>query len=182
MHAALIADIVVFVALVGASFVGIVSADAMWNSSELYWSVLTAMFAVGTLLLAFIHRRPAARLGTQSVRIVAQWAGVFVAVHLIFYLVSNNQLTEAEAGLTLSIIFALATYICGVSAEWRLIPIAFAVALATVAATLVQENIWLLLAIAFVALAVVLALDWLRYGRGGARRGPDATAKGNAAG
>lgn len=166
MHSPLLVDVATFVVLVGASFFGIVSADVAWAGAKIYWSGLTILFAIAAYLLAWTHQRPNFTHGVSLLRIAAHWLGVLIAVQVIFYFVANNQITEAQAGLTLSVIFALAAYLCGIAFEWRFVVIGAAIGLASVAAALIQENLWVLLGIALAALVIIIAVDISRQARG----------------
>jgi hypothetical protein len=162
MHSRVMVDVATFVVLVGASFFGIVSADVTWAGAQIYWSGLTIVFAIAAYLLAWMHQTLNFTHGVTLLRIAAHWLGVLIAVHVIFYFVNNNQITEAQAGLTLSVIFALAAYLCGIAFEWRFVLIGAAIGLASVATALVQENLWILLGIALAALVIMIAVDLLR--------------------
>lgn len=161
----IVVDVVVLAAMLGLAFFGIATADAEWTLALPYWSLLALLFGLGALALAWIHRGESFRLGRTALHLAAHWAGALVAVHVVFYVRANDQLTEGESGLVLGILFALATFLCGVHVQWRMMLIGAALAAAATAAALVEENLWLLLAIAVAALVLVLAFDFARRGR-----------------
>jgi hypothetical protein len=163
----IVVDLVVLAAMLALAFFGIATADAEWQWALPYWSLLALLYGLGAMALAWIHHGERFRLGGTAVRLAAHWAGALAVVHLVFYVHANDQLTEGQSGLVLGIVFALATFLCGVHVQWRMMLIGAALAAAAAMAALVEENLWLLLAIAVGALVAVLAFDFLRRGRTG---------------
>jgi hypothetical protein len=149
-------------AMIVTSFFGVAAADAEWSRARVYWTAITVLFGLGTFALVRMHRRDGLDVSATLLRLAAHWLGVLVAVQIKFFLVSNNQITEGEAGLSLSVILALGTFLCGVYLDWRLVAVGAALAVVAPASALVQENVLIIIGVGLAAFAVVLAGDALR--------------------
>jgi hypothetical protein len=151
--------------MLATSFFGVAAADVEWSHTRGYWSVITILFGLGTFGLLLIHRREDLDMRATTLRLLAHWLGVLGAVQIKFFLVNNNQITEGEAGLSLSLILALGTFLCGVYLDWRLVAVGLALALVAPASALVQENVWIIIGVGICAFAVVLLGDMIRRRR-----------------
>jgi hypothetical protein len=157
-----VVDLVIVGAMIVISFLGVVLADVEWAHSQLYWSVVTILVGLGAFALSRRSVRAATGLRATLLHQALHWIGVFVAVQIVFFFVGNNQITEGSAGLTLSLILALGAYLSGVYLDWRLIPVGVALAVVAAVGALVQENVWIIILLGLVALAVVIVGDRLR--------------------
>lgn len=157
-----IIDAVIVGAMIVISFFGVIAADVEWSHSQLYWSVVTILVGLGAFVLSRRSVHAGTGLRATLVHQVCHWLGVLVAVQIVFFFVGNNQITEGSAGLALSLILALGAYLSGVYLDWRLIPVGVALAVVAVAGALVQENVWIVILLGLIALAVVVIGDRLR--------------------
>lgn len=157
-----IVDAVIVGAMIVISFVGVVVADVEWARSQLYWSVVTVLIGLGAFVLSRRSVHGGTGLGATVMRQILHWLGVLVAVQIVFFFIGNNQITEGSAGLTLSLILALGAYLSGVYLDWRLIPVGVALAVVSLVGAIVQENVWIIILLGLIALAVVVIGDRLR--------------------
>ncbi len=164
----LLIDAATLVVLLALAFFGIATSDADWSLALPYWSLVTLLYALGTFVLAWVHGAFARGFFSVALRLVGHWIGVLVAVHGIFYYMSDDQLTEGQAGLVLGMVFALGTFLAGIHVQWRLMIVGAALAASSAAVAFAQENDWLVMAILVAGFIVVLAVDRLR----GKRRTP----------
>ena len=155
-------DIGIIGAMLATSFIGVAAAEFEWAHTRIYWSIITVLFGIGAFALVWVHRHPETDMGATALKLVAHWLGVLVAVQLKFFLVIHNQITEGEAGLSLSLVLALGTFLAGVYLDWRLIVVGVALAIVAPLSALVQQNILFIIVIGVAALAIVLLGDRVR--------------------
>lgn len=169
-------DIGIIGAMIVTSFFGVAAAEFEWAFTRSYWSIITVLFGLGTLALVWMHRRSELEMGMTSLKLAAHWLGVLVAVQIKFFLVTHNQMTEGEAGLSLSLVLALGTFLAGVYLDWRLIVVGVALAIVAPASALVEENILIIIAVGLCAVGAVVLGDWARrrFRLGGTASGPAA--------
>lgn len=149
-------------AMIVTSFFGVAAADVEWSHTRVYWSVLAVLFGLGTFALVWMHRGANLDMRATTLRLAAHWLGVLAAVQIKFFLVTNNQITEGEAGLSLSLILALGTFLCGVYLDWRLIAVGVALGIVAPASALVQENVWMIVGLGILAIGAILLGEKLR--------------------
>jgi hypothetical protein len=151
--------------MIAASFFGVAATDAEWALSRGYWSILAVLFGLGAFGLILINRDPDLDLRATALRLIAHWFGVLAAVQIMFFLVSNDQITAGEAGLALSLILALGAFLCGVYLDWRLVAVGLALALVAPASALVQENVWIIIGLGILAFGAIFLVDMIRRRR-----------------
>ncbi|MEM6945588.1 MAG: hypothetical protein AAF416_01215 [Pseudomonadota bacterium] len=154
----LILDLILGLVLLGTAFFGVAASDVHAGFSNIYWAVLTMIFAVGSFAFAWLHRGEGFAPFRTAMILAAHWIGVFISIQVVFYFVSTNNFTDANVGLANGILFALATYLCGVHVQVRLAVVGAALGLATATEALIEENLWILFAIAIGALIVQAAI------------------------
>lgn len=144
------------------SLFGVASAEADWSRSRLYWLLLTALFGIGALILVWMRQGKGLPSGAMLMRLGAHWLGMLGVVVITFFLVTNNQITDGQAGIMLSLSLALTTFLCGVYFDWRLIGVGIALAVVAPASALMQENLLMIILIGVLAFAAVVGGDALR--------------------
>ena len=84
-----------------------------------------------------------------------------MAIELVYIFISTGRLTNADTGLLNGTILALGTFTSGVHANWRLL-IGAALGLGTAAVAYVEQYLWVLFAVALLALGIIIAVARLR--------------------
>lgn len=158
-------DGVLAAAMVIAAFVAIGASDVSYAASQPYWLMLGLGFALAALAIEWIHRGPGFSLAGYAPRCALHWLGVIAALEMVFIFIDAGRLAGAGVGLLNGAILALGTFLAGVHANWRLLVIGVAIALATVLVALVEQYVWLLLGLGVVAVAAVVGIAHLRRGR-----------------
>ncbi len=156
-HWRLLADAGILVALLGLSFFGIARSDVAAESSQAFWGILALVYGVAGFALQWLHHAQGFAVTTNVLRLVATWIGVLAAIQIMFLLIAAGRFTNADAGLVNGLILALGAFVSGIYTSWRMILIGAVMALATACVAVVEQYLWVLLALAIVAIA---ALVW----------------------
>jgi hypothetical protein len=157
-----IVDLVLGVAMLLLAFIGIGASDVSGAGSQAYWSFLAIGFGVASVTLDWIHgdEDDARALGT--LRLAAHWVGVLVAIQLVYVFIASGRLANADVGLVNGALLALGTFLCGVHADWRLAVVGAALALTTAAVAYLEQYLWVMFALAVVALVAAIWIGRLR--------------------
>jgi len=107
-------------------------------------------------VMDWMHSEHGWRNTWGAVRLVLLWAGVFVAIQLVYVFIAAGRFANADTGLVNGLILALGTFACGLYVNWRLVVVGVALAVATLAAGYVEQYLWVLLGVALVAVAVLI--------------------------
>lgn len=158
----LIIDVALGALLLGLAFFGVAASDVHAGFSEAYWYALTVIFGLIAFAFTWLHRGEGFAPLRTAMLIGIDWIGVFLAVNVVFYFVTTDHFTDANVGLANGVLFALASFISGVHLQPRLAVVGVAIGAATAAEALIEENLFLLLAIAIAALALQVGFDPIR--------------------
>jgi hypothetical protein len=94
---------------------------------------------------------------------ILHWLGLLGIVCLIYMLVQTGRMANQDAGLVALLALALATYLSGVHADWRVAVVGFFLGLVVIAVALIEQFMWILLVL--VVIAVVIGVFLWRTGR-----------------
>ena len=97
------------------------------------------------------------------------WLGLLLAVRLVYLLLHTGRLDNENTGLIILLLLALTTFFAGIHLGWRLCLVGGFLGAALVAATYLEEYVWILLILGLSVLAMVFILK--RYAGGGIRNG-----------
>ena len=134
------------------AFVGIAASDVSGGGSQTYWSLLAIVFGVICLALDWVHEPRGTAWWKAALRTALHWLGVLVAIELVYIFISTGRLTNADTGLLNGTILALGTFTSGVHTNWRVAVIGAALGLGTAAVAYVEQYLWVLFALALLAL------------------------------
>jgi hypothetical protein len=84
------------------------------------------------------------------------WAGLLVAVRLVYEMLHKGRLDNENTGLVILLLLALSVFIAGIHLGWRLCLVGGFLGAALVAATYLEEYVWVLVIIGLVVLAIAL--------------------------
>jgi len=84
---------------------------------------------------------------------VVVWLSVLVAVNLVYFLFHSGRLDSENTGLVILLILALATFLAGMSQDWRLCLLGVLLGGALILATYLEEFLWIILMVVLAAAA-----------------------------
>ena len=129
-----------------------------------YWSAMFPIFGIVSLWHELAG--PNGNLGPMWKRILRQvlhWLGPIIAVQIIFLQLARGQMDADSAALVTLVILAVTCFMAGVHMDRSFYWVSAALALAAVIGTEVEAYLWMLAAIAIVAIAItVFAFTALR--------------------
>ena len=144
------------------AFIGVAAADVSGGGSQLYWSVLVLVFCLICIGLDWVHEAPGTATARPAAITAFHWAGVLLSIQLIHFMVSTGRLTNADTGLLDGTIVALGTFTSGVHVNWRIALIGVVLGLGVAAAAYVEQYLWILFALALLALVVIYFVSRFR--------------------
>jgi hypothetical protein len=158
---------VIGAAMVLLALLGVGLSSASKSVAPVYWVSLVPIY--GLLCLGIAWRR--ARDNQQPVRPevirqVLHWLGIGVALALDFLVRGTEVETGKAAGLNALLLLALGCYLAGVHLEWVFTIVGVLLGLALLVVTKAEEYIWLIFVVGGLAVAAMLAVQWL-FGKAG---------------
>jgi hypothetical protein len=161
---------IVIIVLIALSIIGIGITDFPPADSYKYWVAMVPIFCGACLILEWSRVRGKGYKWTTILRTqLLHWVGLLVAVRLVFEMMHKGRLDNENTGLVILLLLAFSIFIAGIHLGWRLCLVGGFLGAALVAATYLEEYVWMLVIIALVILAVVFLLK--RYAGGGIRNG-----------
>ena len=161
---------IVIIVLIALSIIGIGITDFSPADSYKYWVAMVPIFCGACLILEWSRVRGKGYKWTTILRNqLLHWVGLLVAVRLVFEMLHKGRLDNENTGLVILLLLAFSIFIAGIHLGWRLCLVGGFLGAALVAATYLEEYVWMLVIIALVILAVVFLLK--RYAGGGIRNG-----------
>lgn len=146
-------DWYVLIGLMSLSIVGVGFTDAAQQSSHWYWLAMVPVFFSTCL---FVEWKTVRGSGVSARSIIIKqaqhWLGLLAAVYLTFFLRDFGRLDNETTGLILLLLFALTTFLAGVTMGWlfRLLGVFLGLSLFFVA--YVENFVWMILGISFLML------------------------------
>jgi hypothetical protein len=122
-----------------------------------YWSAMFPIFGIVSLWHELAG--PGSNAGPVWRRILRQvlhWLGPIVAVQIIFLQLARGQMDADSVALVTLIILAVTCFMAGVHMDHSFYWVSAALALAAVIGTEVEAYLWMLAAIAIVAIAITV--------------------------
>jgi hypothetical protein len=122
-----------------------------------YWSAMFPIFGIVSLWheLAGPNRNPGP-LWKRILRQVLHWLGPIVAVQIIFLQLSRGQMDADAVALVTLVILAVTCFMAGVHMDRSFYWVSAALAFAAVVGTEVEAYLWMLAAIAIIAIAITV--------------------------
>lgn len=129
-----------------------------------YWSVMFPVFGIVSLRHELAGPNTnAGPVWRRILRQVLHWLGPIVAVQIIFLQLARGQMDADSVALVTLVILAVTCFMAGVHMDRSFYWVSAALALAAVIGTEVEAYLWMLAAIAIVAIAItVFAITALR--------------------
>ena len=122
-----------------------------------YWSAMFPIFGIVSLWheLSGPNRNPGP-LWKRILRQVLHWLGPIVAVQIIFLQLARGQMDADAVALVTLLILAVTCFMAGVHMDRSFYWVSAALAFAAVVGTEVEAYLWMLAAIAIVAVAITV--------------------------
>ena len=147
---------IVIIVLIALSIIGIGITDFSPADSYKYWVAMVPIFCGACLILEWSRVRGKGFKWTTILRTqLLHWAGLLVAVRLVFEMLHKGRLDNENTGLVILLLLALSVFIAGIHLGWRLCLVGGFLGAALVAATYLEEYVWVLVIIGFAVLIIV---------------------------
>jgi hypothetical protein len=155
------ADLLRRLLIVGALSVLVMIGLFLTNFSRLralyYWSAMFPVFGLVCLWHELLGSSPEAGPSWKIIlRQVLHWLGPIVAVQIIFLQLERGQMDADAVALVTLVILAVTCFLAGVHMDRTFFWVSIALALAAVIGTEVEAYIWMIAALAVVALAITV--------------------------
>ncbi|MGR9115819.1 MAG: hypothetical protein ACU85E_08635 [Gammaproteobacteria bacterium] len=135
------------------SIIGVGFTDAYEKMSHWYWLAMVPVFFGACLLMEWkTSREHGMPLRALLIKQVQHWLGLLAGVYLTFFLRELGSLDNETTGLILLLIFALTTYLAGVTMGWLFRLLGFFLGLCLIMVAYLENYIWLITASAFLIL------------------------------
>ena len=150
---------IVIIVLIGLSILGIGITDFSPADSYKYWVAMVPIFCGACLILEWSRVRGKGFKWTTILKTqLLHWAGLLVAVRLVFEMLHKGRLDNENTGLVILLLLALSIFIAGIHLGWRLFIVGIFLGLALIGATYLEEFVWMFLIIVLVVVAIFLLL------------------------
>ena len=153
---------IVIIVLIGLSTIGIGITDYSPAKSYKYWAAMVPIFCGACLILEWSRVRGKGLKWTTILRTqLLHWAGLLVAVRLVFEMLHKGRLDNENTGLVILLLLALSVFMACIHLGWRLCLVGGFLGVALVAATYLETYVWVLVIIGLVVLAIALLWNYL---------------------
>jgi hypothetical protein len=146
--------------------VGLFLANISRSSALYYWSVMFPIFGLVCLGHEIVSSPDDRMFGWRMLsRQALHWLVPIVAVKIVFLQLERGMVDAPAASLTIVLLLALTCFLAGVHFDHVFIWISLFLAFAAVVGTEIQAYIWMIAAVAIVAIIVGVALAMLMHRR-----------------
>jgi hypothetical protein len=155
-------DATAAVVLLTATAVSLMASRTASAMADTLWQAMPLLFGVIAFGLSWVHRGPDFTVWKAALREAASWLGVYLAILVVLHFIETDLFTAAAAGFACAVLLALGTFLSGIHGQWRLAPLGAAMFAGTAVLAIVEENLWLLIGIGVLAVALVLVAGRLQ--------------------
>jgi hypothetical protein len=112
---------IIIIGLIVLSIIGIGITDFSPVDSYKYWVAMLPIFCGACLILEWSRVRGKGFKWTTILKTqLLQWAGLLVAVRLVFEMLHKGRLDNENTGLVILLLLALSVFLAGIHIGWRL--------------------------------------------------------------
>jgi hypothetical protein len=157
IEAAMLRQLLMIGALCVLVMIGLFLTNVNHLDARFYWSAMFPIFGIVSLWHELMGPRP--HPGPVWWRILTQalhWLGPIVAVRIIFLQLARGQMDADAVALMTLLTLAVTCFLAGVHFDRGFYWVSIVLAFAAVVGTEVEAYIWMLLAIAVVAIAITV--------------------------
>lgn len=160
------ADELVLVAVVVLAAIGVFVTRFRVEAGFRYWLSMTPIFGIASVWAVWAR---AGRRGEPRAKVIRtqalHWLGASGAVALVFLLERHGRLEPGNAGSVALIVLALACFLSGVHADWRLMVVGGVLGVAVIGFAVVEQLLWIVVVPALAALALATVVYLRRQAR-----------------
>jgi hypothetical protein len=148
--------------------VGLFLANVSREWAIYYWSVMFPIFGLVCLGHEIVSAPDEQMFSWRMLtRQALHWLVPIIAVKIVFLQLERGMLDAPAASLTIVLLLALTSFLAGIHFDHVFLWISLFLAFAAVVGTEIQAYIWMIAAVAIVAIIVGVALALLMHKRGG---------------
>jgi hypothetical protein len=142
---------IIFVIFMVPSIVGIGITDFSPARSLWYWYAMAPIFAGGCLIIEWSRVRTEEKSWLSILRAqMLTWAGLLVAVHVVFLLLHAGRLTFESTGLVILLLLALTTFIVGINLGYQVCLLGGFLGFTVLMVAYLEQYVWVLVLLATV--------------------------------
>jgi hypothetical protein len=148
---------IIFIVFMLLSVIGAGITDFSPARSFWYWYAIAPVFACGCLFIEW-NRVGADRKTWLSIlrNQLLTWAGLMVAVHVVFLLLRAGRLTYESTGLVILLLLALTTFVVGINLGYQVCLLGGFLGLIVLMVAYLEEYVWVMVLLAMVGGGVSL--------------------------
>jgi len=152
-----IIDAAVGLVLLVLTFSAVALSDVSSAAMHAYWIALSVVFAAATFAADRAHSDHGLMHAKSAFGIVLHWFGVLCALQLVYFFVSTGRMANADTGLANGLLLGVGAFLAGVHVNWRFLILGTAIGAAAAGIAFVEEYLWVLFAIAVLAMVGLVA-------------------------
>lgn len=145
-------------------FIGLIVTRVYPDTSWIYWSVLSFVYAIICIWLSLFLSRWKTNEHHTIWRETLHWNATLATVYILILQVNHGVIGNFEGGITIMIALALATFLAGIYIDGTFMLVGFVIGLFTLVITLIQ-SFFIVIAIIIVVIAIILSVLIARYKR-----------------
>jgi hypothetical protein len=144
---------------------GVAVTDYSPQDAFIYWMVMFAVFGLTSIVAGWHNARLQVLLGRQNaVKTLLReqfihWSGALIIVSALFSFVLAGHMTQEATGLMVMLLLALTTFLDGIRLGWRFCLTGLYLAVAVVAANMLENSLPALLVLAITIIGIILYLQ-----------------------
>lgn len=143
-------DWYVLVGLLWLSIIGVAITDAFEIISHWYWLAMVPVFFGACVFIEWkVARKKGISVRALLYEQIQYWAGLLAAVYLTFFLREIGSLDNETTGLILLLIFALTTFLVGVTMGWLFRLLGIFLGLSLIMVAYLEHYIWVIIGLSF---------------------------------
>jgi hypothetical protein len=148
---------IIFVLLLVLALIGVGITDFSPTHSYWYWFAMAPTFALACLVIEWTHVRNERSpwLGILRAQLLT-WAGLLVAVQVVFLLLRAGRLTYESTGLIILLLLALTTFIVGIHLGYQLCLLGGFLAITVLIVAYLEQYVWVLVFVAAIIVGAIL--------------------------
>jgi len=140
------------------SFVGLIITDTTKDEAWYYWRAMTPIYALLSIILSWYLRGTAVyTFKTEIWQEILHWIGLLLAVYIVSTFVSIGLIGKFEAGLTVLVLLAIATFLAGIYHDIIFMIVGIILGIFSLAAAILNQYLYtLMLPVTLVAATVMV--------------------------
>jgi hypothetical protein len=156
---------ITLIIMIAFTLIGVAITDYSPQDAFIYWMVMFIVFGLTAIVAGWHSAHLQVLLGRQSaVKTLLReqfihWSGALIIVTALFSFVLAGHMTQEATGLMVMLLLALTTFLDGIRLGWRFCLTGIYLAVAVVAANLLENALPALLLLAIAVIGITLYLQ-----------------------